>query len=50
MITSHLVFPPAKAYETPESEVIRMSPESGFLAASREPVVIGDGPVWDDED
>lgn len=50
MNTSHLVFPSAKAYEAPESELIRMSPESGFLLASRETVVIGDGPQWDEED
>lgn len=50
MNTLHLVFPSAKAYEAPESEVIRVSSESGFLVATRETVVIGDGPQWDEED
>ena len=43
---------PARTYEAPGSEVIRMAFESPALAdASREPIDLGgDTPEWDPED
>jgi hypothetical protein len=43
---------PARLYEAPESEVIRIEAESAALAnASREPIDLGNGSTdWDPED